>query len=125
LLHLLPESFKHIDAELLIQWQPSLQKNDVSINQQDHQVLKTFAEAHRGYEVSLPAIYRLVSQCYFSNLFQNLNQQQQALVIKRVLQRQDGEVVCEVLGLSGKRHLSTSLRKTIGQLLSLIDEAKV
>lgn len=124
LLHLLPDSFKNIDAELLIQWQSNLQKNDVIVSHQDRQVLQTFAKAHRGYEVSFPAIYRFVSQSYLSQHFQALNSHQQALLIKRVLQRQHEETVCEVLSLSGKKQLLSSLREAVGQLLNLLGDVK-
>ncbi|NOY73284.1 MAG: tRNA(Met) cytidine acetyltransferase [Gammaproteobacteria bacterium] len=85
----------------------------------DWQELRAFAYAHRGYEVSLGAIWTLVSEIFWLDRseIQALSIRQQHLLLMKVLQKQTWAEVAAALGYSGRKETIRALRDSLQALL--------
>lgn len=117
LLHLMPETFVNFTAERLIHL-PIRQDQRPIISTNDQQTLQSFITTHRGYEVCLPAIYRLVAQCFFYRLFSQLPKEKQNLLVSKVLQRKTWDDVVILLALNGKKQAKQLMKAAVKLLIS-------
>ncbi|MGV6808966.1 MAG: GNAT family N-acetyltransferase [bacterium] len=115
-LYLMPETFAHFTAQALIHV-PIRQNQSMTISPNDQQTLHSFVNTHRGYEVCLPAIYRVVAQGFFYSLFMKLPKDTQHLLVSKVLQRKTWDDVVSLLALSGKKQAKQRMKTSIKQLL--------
>jgi len=90
----------------------------ITMDEQDKKDLKNFARDNRGYELTLQPIWQLSLQALIK--FQGeLTEQQQTVLLIKILQRHPWPQVAKELGLPGRAKAIALLKETIARLITM------
>ncbi len=115
---LLAEPLADLDAVLVARLFQLLPPVDMSLSFQDWQDVRSFAEALRGYEVCLLALWRLAPVALAGEVA--LTEVQRTLLIEKVLQRRGWKALTETHGLSGRAEAVAALREVYRMIFEQI-----
>lgn len=87
----------------------------LSLSQQDWRDVSTFGEALRGYEVCLPALWRLTPAALAEQ--EVLTPVQRSFLIEKVLQRREWKALADAYGMSGRTEAVAMLREVFRVIL--------
>jgi len=114
---LLGDSLSQLDAALVVALLRQLPM-PLSLGELDWRDIHSFAEALRGYEVCLLALWRLAPAALADATIQSrLDDSEQQLLVQRVLQQHDWAVLAKAHGLSGRAQVVEALRGCYRTLL--------
>lgn len=115
--HLLAESLQDLEVEIAA---PLLHRQSgtlpLQLAEHEWRDLHALAHTNLGLETVIVPLWRLVHH-YFVTQAVELSSQKQALLLSKVLQRNDWAEVCRVTGYSGKSDALKTLRQVVGRLL--------
>jgi len=119
---LLAEPLAELDARLAARLFRQLPVT-ASLTTQDWRDVVSFAEALRGYEVCLLALWRLAPLVLADKALQaRLDEGQRQMLVQKVLQRQGWGMLADHLGLSGRAQVVAALRDGYRQVLAYYRE---
>ena len=114
----LTDSHRTLEATLVRRLWPERQPGAPRLTDPGWHELRGFAFAQRGYEDSVLAITRLVHGRLAKDAGLGcLSETQYELLVRRVLQRQDWDVIIRALGLVGRTEALAAMRGAIARLL--------
>lgn len=95
----------------------------LALHEQDWRDVHSFAEALRGFDVCLLALWRLAPAALADDAVRvSLDACQQQLLVRCVLQRHDWAAVAEAHGLNGRAQVVTALRECYRRILGVYRE---
>ncbi len=106
---LLGEPLADVEAALAVRVFPLLPFPEARLTDQDWHDVRSFVETLRGYEVCLPALWRLAGPVLSAGSF--LTKAQRKLLLEKVLQRRGWKAVADAHGMSGRAEALASLRE--------------
>ncbi len=117
LLSQLSESLQTFDAGLALTLLMQNRNSEIELADDEWRDIASFAYSSRGYDFCLPVIQVLVKRSAGDIHWKKLDQQQQKILIMKVLQRQSWAGVVKKYRLNGRIAAIKLLRETLAKLL--------
>lgn len=121
LLFLLTDSLKYLDTQvvrsLLLNYSQNIQSH---INQKEYRDLNSFAHEYRDYNTCSYLIYKLILNTVHRHSISEISDSDWAILIQRVIQRQDELEVISNAHLEGRKQLQAKIRLITIQLINSV-----
>lgn len=116
--HQLSDSLRDLDARLAGAMLTGADSGRIVLNTEDRQDLHAFAEGQRLAEVAIGALWRLALQAFADARATRLQAAESALLMVRVVQKNDWATSVRRCGLSGRKEALALLRQAVRKLLN-------
>jgi tRNA(Met) cytidine acetyltransferase len=118
--HQLSDPLRDIDPDIAMQLLLTSRPHQASqLDEADRQDLSDFATGNRLYETCMGPVHQLVKDSVLqNNAISHLTEQENKLLIVRVLQGRDWQAASLVAGLEGRKQAIDLLRKIVAKLMN-------
>ena len=111
----LSDSLKNISLDMKQYLNNNAIDNDGELTEYEWKDIKSFINTHRGYEVCMPALIKLIKK--YDKFICHLNEQQQILIAEKIQQLKSWPEVVKKSGVTGKGEAVEYLRVAVKELL--------